>query len=162
VAIKLCIPFLSTRPSQKKRNVIAFVSLFVAVGVIVLISVDAAVANWGESILTQTGIVAGNASVVANSSAIGGKAVQFKSGVISPTPTATPAPTTTTLTNLSAQSAFVMYYGDTTRGVAYEHPGALVVTGRGNYQDQTFKDISAAGGTALAWWSASQFLRLPE
>jgi hypothetical protein len=67
------------------------------------------------------------------------------------TPTPIPTTTTETLTNLPAQSASVMYYGDTTRGVTYEHPGALVVTGRGNFGDPTFKAISAAGGTVLLY-----------
>jgi hypothetical protein len=67
------------------------------------------------------------------------------------TPIPTPTTTASSLINLPAQSAAVMYYGDTTRGVAYEHPGALVVTGRGNYQDPTFKAISASGGTVLMY-----------
>jgi hypothetical protein len=72
-----------------------------------------------------------------------------------PTPTVSPSPSSTPkLTNLPAQSASVMYYGDTTRGATYEHPGALVVTGRGNNQDPTFKAISAAGGTVLIYLDA--------
>src|SRR5262249_26052835 len=31
------------------------------------------------------------------------------------------------------------------------HPGGLVVAGRDNYQDQAFKDVSAAGGTVLIY-----------
>jgi hypothetical protein len=58
---------------------------------------------------------------------------------------------TSSLTNLPAQPFAFMYYGDTTRGSIYEHPGALVVTGRGNNQDPTFKAISAAGGTVLLY-----------
>jgi hypothetical protein len=50
-----------------------------------------------------------------------------------------------------AQPAALMYYGDISPWQSYAHPGALVVTGRGNYMDQPFKDISAAGGTVLIY-----------
>jgi mannan endo-1,4-beta-mannosidase len=95
VATKKRIPFLSSKPKVKKRQVTIFVGLFAVVGVIVLISAYAAVENWGTSILAQAGTVSGNATIVASSGAVGGRAVEFKSGVATPTPTPTPTPAPT-------------------------------------------------------------------
>jgi hypothetical protein len=63
-------------------------------------------------------------------------------------PASPPAPTAATLTNLPAQAAGI-FYGPSSGATAYAHPGGLVVTGRDNYQDQAFKDVSAGGGSVL-------------
>lgn len=84
-----------------------------------------------------SGKLSGGASIVAAAGASAGKAVRFEAAAA--------------ITSLPAQSASIMYYGDTSQAVTYEHPGALVVTGRANYQDTTFKAISAAGGTVLIY-----------
>jgi hypothetical protein len=57
------------------------------------------------------------------------------------------------LVNRPAQAASIVYGAPGANGQAeaYAHPGALVVAGRDNYQDQAFKDISAAGGTVLIY-----------
>lgn len=55
--------------------------------------------------------------------------------------------------NLPAQAAGVVY-GDSAEAAPYANPGGLVVAGRDNYQDQAFKDVSAAGGTVLLYLDA--------
>jgi hypothetical protein len=59
----------------------------------------------------------------------------------------------TILTNRPAQSFSLAYNGpgQSNAAEAYAQPGGLVVTGQGNYGDQVFKDISAAGGTVLVY-----------
>ena len=58
---------------------------------------------------------------------------------------------TSEIQNRSAQPAALMYYGDIGPWHLYAQPGALVVTGRGNYADQPFKDISFSGGSVLIY-----------
>ena len=53
--------------------------------------------------------------------------------------------------NRPAQPAALMYYGAVGSWQPYAQPGALVVTGRGNYADQPFKDISFGGGSVLIY-----------
>ena len=59
----------------------------------------------------------------------------------------------TPIKNLPAQAAGI-FYGSASGAMAYAHPGGLVVAGRDNYQDQAFKDVSAAGGTVLIYLDA--------
>jgi hypothetical protein len=47
-----------------------------------------------------------------------------------------------------------LIWGSGSLAEPYAHPGALVVAGRDNYQDQAFKDVSAAGGTVLIYLDA--------
>lgn len=54
------------------------------------------------------------------------------------------------LRDLPAQAAGLVY-GDPSQAEQYAHPGGLVVAGRDNYEDQAFKDVSAAGGTVLIY-----------
>ena len=69
------------------------------------------------------------------------------------TPTTTTTPPAGPLSNAPAQPAAIVY--DSTAGAAaYARPGGLVVAGRDNYEDQVFKDVSAAGGTTLVYLDA--------
>lgn len=60
-------------------------------------------------------------------------------------------PDAATLRNRPVQPASLAYSGDTSRLSEYAEPGALVVAGRDNYQDRTFKQVSASGGTVLIY-----------
>jgi len=127
-----------------------FAALVVVSGVAVIgtlaMMVSHAATTAGVSVEAEAGKLASSAKLQNDSKASGGKAVLFSN-----TSSSSSSSSSTKLTNLPAQSATLMYYGNTTRGAAYEHPGAIVVTGRGNYADPTFKAISAAGGTVLVY-----------
>lgn len=125
---------------------------------------------WGSSLtskklgdhqLVNVATISGNSALCLddsyNSHAVGAKVQLYACNTSGPTnqswyeyPTgsgsgSSSGSTSVALTHLPVQPATLMYYGDTTRGSAYEHPGAMVVTGRSNYQDQTFKDLGS-------WW----------
>ena len=67
--------------------------------------------------------------------------------------TSTPPSTAAAITNLPPQPAGI-FYEQPSGARAYAHPGGLVVAGRDNYQDQAFKDVSAAGGSVLIYLDA--------
>jgi len=94
----------------------------------------------------EDGVVAGNAVPGDVEGASGGASVKFQGsdgggvGIVN-TPT--------------EPAAFI--YSDAPDAAAtraYAHPGALVVAGRSAYQNQAFKDVSAAGGTVLIYLDA--------
>lgn len=73
-----------------------------------------------------------------------------------PTVTSTPSPTpsttasTTTVASLPGQPALTAY-GSSSAAAAFAKPGALVVAGRDQYNQQPFKDASTAGATVLMY-----------
>lgn len=67
-----------------------------------------------------------------------------------PTPTPTPTPSPTSVTNLPGQPALTAY-GSASAAAPYAEQGALVIAGRDQYDQQPFKDVSAAGGTVLIY-----------
>ncbi len=66
----------SKLPNSRRANSVLFVGLFALVGAAVLLAAHAATST-GVSVSSQSGTIAGNASVVNDSTAIGGRAVQF-------------------------------------------------------------------------------------
>lgn len=70
-------------PETKKANVVLFVIIFAVAGMV--ISFARAATNTGVGLSPQSGAITGNASLVTNNSAIGGKAVKFGSGAATST-----------------------------------------------------------------------------
>jgi hypothetical protein len=68
----------------------------------------------------------------------------------SATPTASPKPTVA-LTNLPGQPALTAY-GSSSAATSFAKPGALIIAGRDQYDEQPFKAASAAGATVLMYF----------
>jgi hypothetical protein len=81
---------LKSNPKPSKSQATTFIGFSLVVGIALLIVVHAAVAGWVMAIMSQTGSIIGNAAILDNTSAIGGKAVKFG---VSPTSSTTPTPT---------------------------------------------------------------------
>lgn len=76
---------LPTKVQFSQRNVTVFVSSVVIIGIIVVIFANAA-GSRGFTVAPQSGVLSGNASLVADSSATGGNAVHFGAAASSPSP----------------------------------------------------------------------------
>lgn len=77
--------------NAKKPRAVVFMALFVVAGTVLLLAVHAALSPY-VAVGPQTGSISGEAAVVKNSSAVGGKAVEFGvnstgPGQVSPSPT---------------------------------------------------------------------------
>lgn len=66
----------------------------------------------------------------------------------------TGAPAALPFTPSPAQPYAICYDTSLTGLSAYNHPGAMAIAGRDNYNFQPFKDMSAAGGTVLIYLDA--------
>jgi hypothetical protein len=65
---------------SKKTNVVLFVAFFAIIGAALLFAAHAATSSTEISLSPQSGTLSGNASLITDSTAIGGKAVEFGSG----------------------------------------------------------------------------------
>ncbi|HEY2004445.1 MAG TPA: glycoside hydrolase family 16 protein [Candidatus Saccharimonadia bacterium] len=78
-------------PKPRRSGLVGFEIVFAVAGIVLVLATFAA-GNAVISLLAQSGTITGNASIVANSTAIGGQAVEFGTGA-TPAPTPTPSPT---------------------------------------------------------------------
>jgi hypothetical protein len=123
------------------------VAVAVAIVGVVLLQLSHA-ATYATAFESEVGTVAGNAASTAASGASGGQVVRFGTGGTNPAPT--PAGN---IVNLPGQPAAIMYGDpqDFNSAKAYAHPGGLLIPGRTGYDNQVYKDVSAAGGTVLIY-----------
>jgi hypothetical protein len=99
-------------------------------------------ATFATTAEAESGALSGNRSAGDAVGASGGASVKFGTG----------APVTTII-NRPPQPGAIMY-GDPQNfasAAAYAHPGALIAPGRTDYDNQVYKNISAAGGTVLIY-----------
>jgi len=85
---------LQTRKLRNKKIALVFVVGFAAIGVTMVLFASAATEK--SFIELESNTVSGNATIVSDSSAAGGKAIQFNEPVLPPTPTPPTTPTPTT------------------------------------------------------------------
>ena len=85
--------YVSKLPKSKKIKTAVFAVSFAVIGTVILFVAHAATS--AVTVSPQSGTISGNATVVSNTSAIGGKAVKFGSGSTSTTPKPAPKPTPT-------------------------------------------------------------------
>lgn len=128
---------------DRRLLLIPMAMLFAIIGVVLIQAGHAD--TPGAAAELESGNRSANAVAVDDQAASGGQAVRFQAtadGVVWPQ-----------TTNLPPQPAAVAYGDpqDFNAAGAYAHPGALIFPGRTDYDNQVYKNISAAGGSVLIY-----------